>query len=205
MRPLHTAPLFASLLATILPSAIARAQSSPAAPTPTPAPPAALAPLPPIVVPTRADPPGATPADAIGLPLRLSMLSSIPSGSPAGGCSQPSVDGANTILPVQPSVRVQLTLRLTLELVSNLGCPGDPYAAFDTGIGGGLTYAAGLRPNLWLVAGAGTYGTSHRGTSAVSGLDLVTKTASGDSRSVGVGASTKGPGTRVMARVGGSF
>ncbi len=163
-------------------------------------------------MPRAADP--TRPDDALALPMRLALLSSAGADSsspsvgrsPVGGCSEASVDAAGTILPVQPHVEVEVTMRLTLELVSNLGCPGDPYAAFHTGMGGGLTYAAPLRPNLWLVAGAGLYGTTTRGGAAVTGLDLVTKTASGDSRSIGVGATSKpGRGTRVMARVGGSF
>jgi hypothetical protein len=197
MRAWHSLRV-AFFLAALAPPTAAYAQTSPPSPVVAPLPP-------PIGWATPAAPADATSGDALGLPMRMSMLSSLPSGAPAGGCSQPSVDAAGTILPVQPYVRAQLTMRLTLEMVSNLGCPGDPYAAFDTGVGASLSYAAPLRPNLWLVAGAGTYTTSTRGSAALTGVDLVWKQPSGRTTSVGVGTVSTSRATRAMARVGGRF
>jgi hypothetical protein len=128
------------------------------------------------------------------------------SGSPfgRGGCGQESVDSAGTILPVQPHTQVQVTMRLTLVGFSDLGCPGDPYAAFHTGMGGGATYASPLRPDLWLVWSGGAYAT-RTGSTPATGLDMAWKV--GDrAMSAGVGATApRGRGVRVMARVGGSF
>jgi len=177
-----------------------------------PAPAAALAPLPPVVVRSSSES-AQLPDDAVALPLRMSILSAVASPSPSDGmtvhaaCGQSSVDAASTNLPVQPHVEVQLTLRLTLETFSNLGCPGDPYAAFDTGMGGGLAYASPLRKNLWLVAAAGMYGMPSRGEGVgATGVDLMWKSPSGRTTSVWVGTvSTTKRGTRIMARVGGTF
>jgi hypothetical protein len=203
MRSPYAVSALVALITAITPG-LAAAQAAPVTP--------AAPQLPPVVVPPRADPPGTAASDAIALPMRLSLLSSVAPLSPPGGCSQPSVDAAGTILPVQPYVHVQLTMHLTLEVVSNLGCPGDPYAVFDTGMGAALTYSAALRPNLWLVAAAGAYATSTGvpgrpggARPVVTGLDLVSKSASGQTTSVGVGTVSNTRGARVMARVGGSF
>jgi hypothetical protein len=151
--------------------------------------------------------PGAFAQDPLSLPLRTSFLTAggASAAEPPGGCSQPSVDAAGTILPVQPHVQVQLTLRLTLQAFSNLGCPGDPYAAFDTGVGGGVTYGVPVAPNLWLVGSAGVYG-GHLGVTAEgAGVDLITNTGE-RSTSVGVGLKTpRGRGVQVLGRVGGTF
>lgn len=177
----------------------------PVAPSTVPLPPSVAStavPLTPIPASLPAADPHAPPTDAVTLPLRLSLMS--PGAS--HGCGQASVDSAGTILPVQPHTEVQLTLRLTFQAFSNLGCPGDPYAAFDAGMGGGLAYTSPLRPNLWLVGSVGGYGTPATGRStSAAGLDLVIK--DGDrSTHVGIGATApRGRGVRVLGHVGGSF
>ncbi len=174
------------------------------------------APAPPVVAPTVVADPSSAAQDPVSLPLRLTFLNAggAVQGVPPGGCSGPSVDEAGTILPVQPHLQVQLTLRLTLQAFSNLGCPGDPYAAFDTGVGGGLTYEVPIHPWLSLVASAGAYAQSASATSTTLstirksktvGVDLMWK-APERTTSVGLGVTTPASGgVRVMPRVGGSF
>jgi len=179
------------------------------------------APLPAVVTRSTTDPPGGAP-DAVGLPMRLSLLSSVSPGAATSGCRDEGADDTGGILPVQPALSVQLTTHLTLQGVSNLGCPGDPYSAFDSGMGGALVYAAPLRRNVSLVAGLGGYGTSmgcwfrpasaggaigcgSRRAAGVAGLDVVIQGSSGRTVSVGVGTTSNGHTTRVIPRVSGSF
>jgi hypothetical protein len=158
--------------------------------------------------------------DAAILPLRLSLLSSVYPLGPAfrgAGCS-PEVGG--TILPTQLYGYIPLTPRLVLHGFSDLGCPGDSTAGIDAGAGGGLTYVAPLRPDLWLAAGAGVYGVPGHGwvastrqgipPRAVSELrvDLVKKQDDGRSLSVGIGARgvlLPAPTARLVPTIGGSF
>ena len=103
-------------------------------------------------------------------------------------------------------MEVPLTLRLTFHAFSNLGCPGDPYATFDSGAGVGVSYVSKLRKNLWLVVAAGSFTMPATGRTATSaGADLMWKGKSGRTTSVGVGTMGTKPGTRVMARVTSSF
>jgi len=167
-------------------------------------------------------------ADAMSLgsmaaitPLRLSLLSSIYPLGPAfggAGCAAEVADGNQSIFPVQPYFAVPLTPRLVLHGFSDLGCPGDPTAGIDSGAGGGLTYAAPVRPNLWLVGGAGFYGVPSHGTpgqvyvppraATELRIDLVKKSADGRTLSVGLGArGTIAPARagRIVPAIGGSF
>jgi len=189
----------ALVLSILCAPSVVLAQSTAPAPAPAPAPP--------VVAPAVVADPSTAAQDPVSLPLRMTFLTPGTGGhfGSTGGCSQPSVDDAGTILPVQPHLQVQITLRLTLQAFSNLGCPGDPYAAFDTGVGGGFTYEAPIRPNLSLVGRAGAYGRSPGATSRTVGADLIWKTPE-RSTSVGVGATAPtGRGVKVLARVGGSF
>jgi hypothetical protein len=188
-------------LALLVGTSQAHAQQASTAPLPPPLSPVVIAPAP-------ADPRAAS-ADAVTLPLRMSFLTAgggfMPVTGGGSGCSEPSVDAAGTILPVQPHMEVQVTMRLTLVAFSNLGCPGDPYAAFTTGVGAGATYAAPLRPNLFLVGSAGSYGGGRRPPAQAAAVDLVWKTPE---RSTSLGAVVKAPpgrGVQVVGRVGGSF
>jgi hypothetical protein len=154
-------------------------------------------------------------------PLRLSLLSSIYPLGPAfggAGCSGESVDVAQTALPFQPHIAFQLTPRLVLHGFSDLGCLGDPRAGIDAGAGGGLTYAAPVRADLWLVAGTGFFGVPSHGVPGQNyippraatelRLDLVKKKADGGTLSVGLGArGTIAPSRsgRIIPAVGGSF
>jgi hypothetical protein len=121
------------------------------------------------------------------------------------------VAAAGTIFPTRPYAQIPLAPRLVLHGFSDLGCPGDPYAALDAGAGGGLTYALPLSPTLWLVPSAGGYIIpSHdyipaRGVAAV-GLDLAAKTRQeGVLLTTGIGVSTIGRGVRWIPRIGGTF
>jgi hypothetical protein len=81
---------------------------------------------------------------------------------------------------------VALTPQLVLHGFSSAGC------AVDGALGGGLTYAVPLRPALWLVAGAGFFGTPpHAGLAAQQRgdlrLDLIQQRGDGQSVSVGLG------------------
>jgi hypothetical protein len=133
-------------------------------------------------------------------PLRLSLLSSIYLLGPAfgpGGCGASSVLAAGTILPVQPYAQFALTERLILHGFSDLGCPGDRYAPLDAGVGGGLTYAMPLRPNLWLVGSGGVYGVPPQGVGLGRGaadlrIDLVKRLTDDRTLSVGVGRRSVG-------------
>jgi hypothetical protein len=150
---------------------------------------------------------------AASLPFRLALISSVYALGPAfgvGGCSEASVAAAGTILPTQPYTQIQLTPRLVLHGFSDLGCPGDPYAPIDAGAGGGLTYAAPLRSDAWLVGSAGGFGVpGHLGlpprASAQGGLDLVVQQKSKAIWSAGLGVTATGRGARIIPRVGGSF
>jgi hypothetical protein len=209
--------LCSTLIASVLSvSSVCLAQqvSAPPAVSPRPTIPASPSALPAAPASPVSSDPARPSDDALALPLRLSLVSSIAMpgmgagglGEP-GGCSAPSVNAAGTILPTQMATLVQVTMRLTLVGVSNLGCAGDPYAAFDAGMGGGLNYIVQLPRGFWLAANAGAYAMpSSQQKAAVGGLDLVIKGSDGKSTSVGVGTtSTTRSGKRVMARVGGSF
>jgi hypothetical protein len=177
---------------------------------PTPAYAQQAAPLPPIAPPSPVADPAAAAQDPVSLPLRMTFLTAGGGTSPFGSASERPCTGAaadenGTILPVQPHLQVQLTLRLTLQAFSNLGCPGDAYAAFDTGVGGGATYEVPLSHDVSLVGSVGAYGRSAGPPSKTAGVDLMWKTQE-RSTSVGVGVTTPpGRGVKVIGRVGGSF
>jgi hypothetical protein len=186
-----------ALLATLLAPAVAFAQQ----PTPLPASP----PLPAVIVHGPTQDPAAPAQDPLSVPLRLSMIPPSGGASP-GGCGALSVDDAGTIFATQPHVQVQLTMRLTLETFSSLGCPGDPYAAFDSGAGAGFTYLIPLPRDFWVVASGGVYDQpSKRRTSRALGVDVVQKRADGTSTSLGIGGASTSRGVRVVPRVGGTF
>jgi hypothetical protein len=159
----------------------------------------------------------ALPPDAASLPLRLSLLSSVYPLGPAfstGGCSGPSVAAAGTIFPTQLYTQLHLTPRLVLHGFSDLGCPGDPFAPLDAGMGGGLTYAMPLRPSLWLVGSGGAYAVPGQlglpvRVAGNGGLDLaVEEPKTRRTLTAGFGVSTtaaRGGGVRLMPRVGGTF
>jgi hypothetical protein len=166
-----------------------------------------------VLAPGAAADSSALPPDAASLAFRLALISSMYPVGPAfgtGGCGALSVAAAGTILPTQPYTQIQLTPRLVLHGFSDLGCPGDPYASLDAGMGGGLTYAMPLRPALWLVGSAGAYGVpAHDVVPARAvvggGLDLVTKTKDNRVFTTGIGLSARGGGVRIIPRVGGTF
>jgi hypothetical protein len=154
------------------------------------------------------------PPDAASLPLRLSLLTSIYPLGPSmtnGGCGAASVAAASTIFPTQPYTQVQLVPRLVLHGFSDLGCPGDPYALIDSGVGGGLTYAQPLKPGVWLVGSAGGYVVPAHdyipSRSAIAGgIDLaVEPPRTSRVLTMGVGVTAPGRGVRVMPRFGGTF
>jgi hypothetical protein len=157
----------------------------------------------------------ALPPDAASLPLRLALLTGVYPMGPAfgtvGACGELSVAAAGTIFPTQPYTQIQLTPRLVLHGFSDLGCPGDPYAQLDAGVGGGLTYSMPLRPGMWLVGSAGAYGIPAHDTIPArnifgAGLDVAVKAPkSGNVLTTGVGVSTRGSGVRFIPRVGGTF
>jgi hypothetical protein len=163
------------------------------------------------IVPSDVGPP---PPDAVSLPMRLSLLSTItpraPRSSGGGGCGAESVAAAGTIFPTQQETTVRLTPRLTLFGFSDQGCPGDPYAALEAGAGGGFAYTAPVQKGLWLVASGGMYvQPGYAGiastTAAGGGLDFMWKTRGGQTRSAGIGFVNMGRSSRVMARYGGTF
>jgi hypothetical protein len=126
-------------------------------------------------------------------PLRLSLLSiHLPRGDLFGDrpCAARMEASGNTVngFAVQRHTFVNLTPRLVLHGFSQVGC------AFDAGVGGGVTYAAPLGPNLWLVASAGMYAvpgsSSTKPTTAFDArLDVVKRTGS---HTVRVGVGTRG-------------
>jgi hypothetical protein len=88
-------------------------------------------------------------------PLRLSLMGSIfPLDRALPNCESREEASGNSVsgMPVQRVQSWRLAPRLSLHGFSSDGCP------VDGGLGGGVTYAAPLRPSLWLVAGAGGYG-----------------------------------------------
>jgi len=170
-----------------------------------PTPPSSPPPLPAVIVHGPAQDPSGPPQDPLSLPLRLSMIPPSGGASP-GGCGALSVDDAGTIFATQPYLQVQLTLRLTLQAFSSLGCPGDPYAAFDSGAGGGFTYIIPLPKSFWAVASGGFYDQpSKRRRTGALGADIVQKGADGTSTSLGIGGASSTRGVRVVPRVGGTF
>jgi hypothetical protein len=132
---------------------------------------------------------GALPAYAASTPLRLSLASGIfPVAAlfPQCGTREDASGNAVQGVPLQRYTLLALTPRLVLHGFSSAGCP------IDGAIGGGITYAAPLRPSLWLVAGAGIYGTPpHAGfagqTRSDVRLDLMKQTGNGRTFSVGIG------------------
>jgi hypothetical protein len=117
---------------------------------------------------------------------------------------------AGTIFPTQFYTEIRLTPRLVLHGFSDLGCPGDSLAAVGSGAGGGVSYTAPLRSDLWLVGSAGTYVVpAHFGSTgrrpAAGGLDLVVPGQNGGTWSTGLGITSAGRNQRVVVRAGGTF
>jgi hypothetical protein len=144
---------------------------------------------------------GDLPPELAVLPLRLSLQSSIFPISPALGqdaCAPNGDPSGNTIhgFPIQRSTMIRLSPRLTLHGFSTTACP------LDSAAGGGLTYVAPLRKDLWLVGSAGVYGVpAHAPLPARIRndvrLDLVTRAGPDRTLSVGIG--------RRGIKLGGSF
>ena len=207
----RTSVAFTLLALSIGGASVAAAQEPTASPPPPLPPPTPLAG--PVVAPGKTSDTAVPPPDALSLPLRLSLLSSLsPVGRPSGptGCGAASVEAAGTIFSTQRYTQLQLTPRLVLHGFSDLGCPGDPYAAVGAGAGGGATYLMPLPQGRWLVASAGTYVVpSHAGstgrTVAAGGLDLVVPTRDSGTLSTGLGVTGAGHSTRLMVRGGGTF
>jgi hypothetical protein len=97
------------------------------------------------------------PAAVAVLPLRLSLLDAATpitlqwGADPCGSSGDPAASAAPAF-PVQHHAVLALAPRLTLHGFSSGRC------AADTGIGGGVTYAAPVAKNWWFVASAGIYG-----------------------------------------------
>jgi hypothetical protein len=180
----------ATVLAALSVAQVAAAQEPSLALSPYTPPPTAS-----VLAPGAAADSSSLPPDAASLAFRLALISSMYPVGPAlgtGGCGALSVAAAGTILPTQPYTQIQLTPRLVLHGFSDLGCPGDRYAPLDAGVGGGLTYAMPLRPNLWLVGSGGFYAVpAHAAgfgrTSADVRLDVMTRLPDDRTLSVGVG------------------
>jgi hypothetical protein len=138
---------------------------------------------------------GLAPALAV-LPMRLSLLgatfpfaAAMP-GDPFGCASRQDPAGnSSSGFATQNHVFLPLTGRLTLHGFSSVGCP------LDAGMGGGVTYAAPLTRQAWLVASAGVYGQPSAlpgvpRTKSDARVDVVFK-AYGD-RTLGVGVGRQG-------------
>jgi hypothetical protein len=160
--------------------------------------PASLVPLAPLSAPLFPGEPVGGAGDlspyAAFTPLRLSLLSIHPPRADLffgdGGCGARMEASGNTVngFAVQRQTFMALTPRLVLHGFSQAGC------AFDAGIGGGVTYAVPLAPNLWLVASAGMYAmpafNSTKPTTAFDArLDVVKRTGANTMR---VGLGTRG-------------
>jgi hypothetical protein len=90
------------------------------------------------------------------MPLRLSIQPVLPPVEPLMGsqpCASREEASGNTLhgFPLQGYASLRLTPQLTLHGFSTLGCPT------SAGLGGALTYTTRVRPDLWLVIGAGAY------------------------------------------------
>ncbi|MDB4998516.1 MAG: hypothetical protein JWM74_5948 [Myxococcaceae bacterium] len=156
--------------------------------------PSSLSPIAPASTPLFVGEPAGSPGDlspyAAVAPLRLSLLSVHPPRGDLFGDQScgPRMEGSgNTVngFAVQRQTYLQLTPRLVLHGFSQMGC------AFDAGVGGGVTYAAPLKPNLWLVASVGMYAmpafNSVKPTTAFDArVDVVKRTGANTMR-VGVG------------------
>jgi hypothetical protein len=133
---------------------------------------------------------GALPPALAVLPLRLALLGdAFPIAGALGGAPCAPREGpsgnASWGFPVQRQAVLPLTSRLVLHGFSSLGCP------LDAGMGGGLTFAAPLRRDLWLVAAAGVYGQpSLPGRSLLrtdARLDVVMRATTDHPLAVGIG------------------
>jgi hypothetical protein len=125
---------------------------------------------------------------ALSTPLRLSLGGGIfPMGSMLPQCASREDGSGNSIqgFAVQRYTFLELAPQLVLSGFSTTGCP------IDSAVGGMLTYAVPLRPDTWLVAGAGFYGAPPRDGLPTReqgdvSLDLVQKRKDGSSLSLGV-------------------
>lgn len=126
------------------------------------------------------------------LPLRLSLLGSAFPLAGAGNdpfqCeSREEASGnAQSGFPAQHQVYVALTSQLVVHGFSRLGCPLDSIA------GGGITYSVPVAKDMWLVTSAGAYTQpntlqGHARTKSEARLDLLMKTSTDRTLSVGVG------------------
>jgi hypothetical protein len=138
--------------------------------------------------------PGTLSPYAASTPLRLSLASGvfpIASALPACGTREGNATG-NFIngFPVQRYTFVPIGSRLVLSGFSTVGCP------IDGAIGGSITYAAPLRPDLFLVAGLGIYGLPRYAPPTLPQrdlrIDLVRKLD--HDRTIGIGVGLRGIG-----------
>jgi hypothetical protein len=138
-------------------------------------------------------------------PVRLSLQGAIlPMSSSFPNCASREDPAGNSVggIPISHYEELQVTPHLVLSGFSRQGCP------IDASIGGSLTFAAPIRDSVWLVVGAGIIvapgqlpiygGVQTSGANAIQGTDsavhvaahadIVWKTQSGRSFSVGAGA-----------------
>jgi len=107
----------------------------------------------------------------VSMPLRLSLqpvLLPVEPPSTSQPCESREEPSGNTFhgFPLQGYASLRLIPQLTLHGFTNLGCPT------NGGIGTAVTYTATLRPDIWLVVGAGAYAIPHAQVGAPAQYDF---------------------------------